>query len=430
MAGHDSSSDGSHLSWKLVERPSVLLFGALVTALVFASGLVGVWMTEGEHLGPAACVYATLRLFVFHGEPTWLSHHNDGWGFVAVAAFAGPALTAAFVAILIRQVVRFIRDRQWITAERHVVILGCGREGVRWARFFRAADSAPIVLIDRSDQGEYQSGAREVGATIMAADMQDATSWRRAAIAKSRVVVVTTGNEIANISTARAIEQHTGPNGPRIFCRVVSQALLFSMKRTARKTASRIRYFNVYDFVAQDTLAAAVSAVAEDRTRPIHLIICGFGRFGQAVLHAASLLPDLPPRLAGIDVVDLKADELLGEYRFSAPDTDDAVLRGACARRSGILNPDLWDQLLALHPGATKLVYICTDNDVTNLVHALAIQRLLRKKAEGQAVLVTRQVENPQTGEPGILYASTAESTDEQIRRLVADTSMGAHVKT
>ncbi|HEX7956641.1 MAG TPA: hypothetical protein VF508_06850, partial [Pyrinomonadaceae bacterium] len=89
----------------------------------------------------------------------------------------------------------------------------------------------------------------------------------------------------------------------------------------------------------------------------------------------------------------------------------------------GVLSHDLWAELLDKPAGALRLVFICTDNDVTNLVHALAIQRLVRKK-EGQnvsAIVVMRQFERPLSSEPGLLYATLGESTDAQIERLLGE---------
>ena len=89
--------------------------------------------------------------------------------------------------------------------------------------------------------------------------------------------------------------------------------------------------------------------------------------------------------------------------------------------RSGILSQQLWDKLLVESAGALRVIFICTDNDVTNLVHALAIRRLVvkRKSEDIRAILIMRQYERPQKSEGGLLYATMGESTDEQIARLI-----------
>lgn len=418
---HGPLSDLSHFSWQRAERPWFRVAGAVITLLVFAAGVYGTYLAEGHEVGIVACIYATCKFFLFHGEHSllsWPKHSAAAVALMSIAAFIGPILTTAVVALLVRQIAAVIRDRQSVNETGHIVILGCGREGFHWGKYLRNALKLPIVFVNRDAEGPQLGQARAISGIVLIGDMRDQEVRRRAAIHESKIVVVCTGNELSNIDTARAIEHETEPTGPRIFCRVVSQSLLFSMNRSARKSASRIRYFNIYDFVANDAIQATPKG-----TDPVHLIICGFGRFGQAVLHAAGKDADLFRRLSAVHVVDLRANELLEEYTFSAPDADDQILKLAKPNRSGILNHELWTKLLGEPAEALRLVFICTDNDVTNFVHALAIQRLVRKMESQniRAIVVMRQFERPLISEAGLLYATMGESTDTQIEGLIAE---------
>lgn len=429
---HGPLSDLSHITWQRAERRWFRVLGAAVTLLVFSAGFAGLLLAEGERLGPVACLYATFKFFLFHGEAESLSREHGplAVALVSVAAFGGPVLTTAVIALLVRQLATVLRDRQAVRASGHAVVFGSDREGVHWGSYLCRAHKLPVVFVDQKDEGPQHGRARALGKALLVGDMRDAATRRRAAVHRSKFVVVCTGNEVANIDTARAIEREArergdGAGGPTVFCRVSSQSLLYSMYRSARESSSQIRYFNIYDFVARDAIRATLESAAgagKDFGR-VHLIICGFGRFGQAVLHEAGADEALFPRLAAVDVVDLRADELLSEYRFSAPRSDEAVLGLTSPRRSGVLSRGLWDELLAQAAGALRLVFICTDNDVTNLVHALAIQRLVLRRESGKvrAIVVLRQFERPLSSEAGLLYASMGESTDAQIERLIAD---------
>jgi voltage-gated potassium channel Kch len=476
----------------------------VITLLVFSSGLTGFLILdarkEGEKLGLLDCIYATCKLFLFHGEAESLSwHHEPHYAviFISIAAFLGPLLSAAVLVLLVGQIAARILDQQGVRVSGHAVILGSGREGIHWANYldekrrlqFRivnrngegphpswarsiingllnranylhAKRQFPIVVVNRNGEGPQLGRAREISKALLIGDMTDKRTRDRAAVLKSKMVVVCSGDELANIDTARAIEEDlrapnnthkrfllfrviswigslsqqpawaTGSNGPLIFCRVVSQSLLFFMKESANKerTPSRIRYFNIYDFVARDKVQEIQKPASDESPRikagPVHLIICGFGRFGQAVLHAAGKDETLFSRLAAVDIVDLHAESLLEEYRFSAPDTDDRILDEARtkARQFGILNRKLWDEVLDTPTGAQRLVFICTDNDVTNLEHALAIKRRKGKQNQDiRTIVVMRQLVGPAHREKGLSYATMDHSTDEQIRLLIAD---------
>ena len=432
---HGPLSDLSNITRRYLDRTWFRVAGAVITLLVFSAGLAGFLMLDkdNEELGVLGCIYATCKLFLFHGEAESLSwHHGHHFAvtLISIAAFGGPVLTTAVLALFVGQVANMIRDRQSVHATGHAVILGCGREGLHWAKYLHGKRELTIVVVNRNEEGPQLGAARAISKAVLIGDMTVEQTRQRAAIPESEMVVICTGDELANIDTARAVETETGRGGPMIFCRVVSQALLFSMIDSAKNSSSRIRYFNIYDFVANDAIRRTLEKDAGDK--PVHLIICGFGRFGQAVLHAAGQDAVLFNRLSAVDVVDLHADELLNEYKFSAPEEDYAILNEertappktplTLAQQSGILNDVLWAQLLKEPAEALRLVFICTDKDVTNLVHAMAIERLVKKDHQHiRAIVVMRQLERPQNEKESIVYATMSHSTDEQIARLIGE---------
>ena len=486
---HGPLSDLSNLTSRYATRTWFRVAGAVITLLVFSTGLTGFLICDSKEnkLGLLGCIYATCKLFLFHGEAESLSwHHEPHYAviFISIAAFLGPLLSAAVLVLLVGQVAARILDQQGVRVSGHAVILGCGREGIHWANYLdqkrrlqfgvannksegpqlgwvrstikklvnwanyqHAKRQFPIVVVNRNGEGPQLGRAREISKALLIGDMTDERTRERAAVLKSKMVVVCTGNELANIDTARATEEEAKKanlDGPMIFCRVVSQSLLFHMLRSAEDSSSRIRYFNIYDFVANDAIRATLERDARDkpaRTDPsrVHLIICGFGRFGQAVLHAAGADRKLFNRLSAVDIVDLHADDLLDAYKFSAPEEDYRILNDlyrplsedppAPARkklteacRFGILNNNLWATLLKKPAGALRLVFICTDNDVTNLEYALAIERLVKKKHQDiQAIVVMRQFERPQNKGDDIVYATMTQSTNSQIAELIAE---------
>jgi voltage-gated potassium channel Kch len=423
----------SKLTSRYADRTWFRVAGAVITLLVFASGFTGLMIEEGKERGPLVCLYETCEFFLFHGNAALLSLPPGPHGkvpviLIGIAAFGGPLLSAVVLVLLVGQISAVILDRQGVRAANHVVILGCGREGLHWAKYLREKHKATIVVVNRNEEGPHIGEARAVSKAVLIGDMRVKRTRERAAVAKSKMVVISSGNEVANIDTARAIASETDADGPMIFCRVVSQALLFRMREGTKESSHRIRYFNIYDIVAHYTVGRTLQEAKKKKpggnAARLHLIICGFGRFGQAVLHAAGANAELFKRLEKVHVVDVRAKDLLDEYQFSAPEGDQAILRRTEAKPSGILSHDLWIALQQDPPGAQRLVFICTDNDVNNLVQALAIQRLLLANAKAdrdvQAIVVMRQFESSMEID-GLLSATMGQSTDEQIERLISE---------
>ena len=138
---HGPLSGLSSITRRRAERTWFRVAGAVVTLLVFSAGFVGTWMREGEELGPLACLYTTCKLFLFHGEASllsWQQHHpydQAAVGLISIAAFGGPVLTAAVIALLVQQLATVIRDRHSVRASGHAVILGTDREGLHWGEY-------------------------------------------------------------------------------------------------------------------------------------------------------------------------------------------------------------------------------------------------------------------------------------------------------
>jgi voltage-gated potassium channel Kch len=423
----------SKLTSRYADRTWFRVAGIVITLLVFASGFTGLMMEEGKERGPLVCLYETCEFFLFHGNGASLSlqhwpHDKAPVILISIAAFGGPLLSAVVLVLLVGQISAVILDRQGVRAANHVVILGCGREGLHWAKYLHKNHKSTIVVVNRNEDGPHIGEAKAISKAVLIGDMRVQRTRERASVATAKMVVISSGNEVANIDTARAIADETSPDGPIIFCRIVSQALLFLMTEGTMASSSRIRYFNIYDIVAHDTVGLTLEAAKEkkpggDATR-LHLIICGFGRFGQAVLHAAGANSELFKRLDKVHIVDLRAKDLLDEYAFSAPEGDGAILEKTHAKPSGILSKALWTALQQDPAGAQRLVFICTDNDVNNLVNALAIQRLLdantKPDRDVQPVVVMRQFESTMKIQ-GMVSATMGQSTDGEIERLIAE---------
>jgi hypothetical protein len=185
--------------------------------------------------------------------------------------------------------------------------------------------------------------------------------------------------------------------GPVVFCRIDAPDLL-----ATRPKDTGLHYFSFYQWVARRTLARVVSLPGGPSGEAFHLVIAGFGHFGQAVLRAA--LTDYFAKIAQISVVDKDAAELLEAFRFAAPAEWNGPLARAVARQQNLLNASLWKEF---NVGASQLpihIWVCTDNDRTNLTWAASLRRHVDQHVK--CVIVCRQTEDAPESELSIHFAS------------------------
>jgi Trk K+ transport system NAD-binding subunit len=269
------------------------------TLAAVALGL-GAW---GFHLHHAAvgqrstwsdAIYLSLQLFTMNsgavgGSVEWQ---------LEVARFLAPLATAgaAARALAVFFYERFQGGVLRLFGHDHIIICGVGRKGAALVEELRRRDHW-VVVIESDPTLHGLERCRALGATVLIGSASDPWVLRRACVWRARALVAVTGTDGANIETA--VCAHTlnaGRTDGRLRCVVhlVDRELRDMLARTEmasrRDDPFELVLFNIYEMCARvmmDDLAAARGGDAFG-ARPEHLVIVGFGEFGQSLVREAA----------------------------------------------------------------------------------------------------------------------------------------------
>jgi Trk K+ transport system NAD-binding subunit len=125
--------------------------------------------------------------------------------FVSLLRISGAALTAAFTAIVTQYLLRArfggAFETRRIPDGGHVVVCGLGNVGYRVVEELLAAE-ARVVVIEADRNNRFLASARRLGAAVVSGDATVPEVLRQARADTARAVVVTTGQELANVEVA------------------------------------------------------------------------------------------------------------------------------------------------------------------------------------------------------------------------------------
>ena len=364
---------GGRSAW----RP--LVWRALAFLTVFAIGwaglLSGVRVTERDldAVGVAASAYYALGLFVMGGLDVGTPFGGPAWGraLLWTAYFAAPLITAsALIEAAVRLVgplalkVRRLRD--------HVVVGGAGRLAVLYVRQLRRRDPRRmVVVVERSPNHAALSELRDVHrAVVVTGDITDDGLLQRIRVDRARRALFLTGDDFANLDAAAKALRLAPELGGRI---VVHVSDLGFMRETADSSVARgSQIFNGHEFAAthlvQEHLLARFHATPE---RDL-VVLAGFGRFGQTVLHQLQV-----HALGSFDevlIIDEDASKNARSFEEEPGFADDytrSIIDG------DILDPDIWERVGAKvrASGPPPVVILGSGVDGTNLHAAMLVRK-------------------------------------------------------
>jgi voltage-gated potassium channel Kch len=396
LAYHDLTH---RTAWAVSVFSSALLLGAL-----------GLWFIGKS---PLQALYGSLQLFGVNGNPDWLGPRSGSWA-VTIVAFVAPFITLSILSLMVARLLDLVRSIP-LARRNHVVMIGGGRVGLQWVKAFQSLADAPsrILVIDPSPDRAVmamEAGPRSKPRCIVV--QVDARSRLAQQICRwdaARAVVVCTGQDVLNVELARSIAAAT--EVPKIYCRVDATDLLATLS-----DSPRVRHFSFNRWVAESSLRELMAPPVLGADQQFHLVLAGFGHFGQAVLAVA--LEKFGARIAGITVIDTDATDLLAAFRFSAPPKWADALGRATALKQNLLSAPLWNELRTKQGNLPLHVWLCTDNDRTNLTWAGSVRRHLGEDAK--CVVVCRQTDDSPAEQHDIRFASFRTSNiSEAIRHLL-----------
>jgi hypothetical protein len=348
---------------------------AVLFCAAWAALIAGVGVSERDLAGTglAEKAYYALGLFVLGGLDIGVPAGGPPVARVLLwsAYFVAPVITAS---ALLEAAVRLIGPLALRVRplKGHVVLGGAGRLSLLYVRKLRKSDPRrTVVVVEQNANNPLLSELRDLHrAVIINGDIASDTVLRGLRMQHAHRVLLMTGDDFANLDAAAKILRLAPDLAGDI---VVHVSNLGFMRETAESSVARdCEIFNGHEF-------AAVNLVREHLVGRFHgtpysdlVVLAGFGRFGQSVLH------QLQQHAAGsfdhVVIIDEHATRNARVFEDEpgfAEDYDRAVIDG------DLLDPEIWtriDDVIRAH-GHDPVVVLGSGNDGTNLHAALSVQK-------------------------------------------------------
>jgi voltage-gated potassium channel Kch len=356
-----------------------ILGRGLAFLAVFLAGFVGlslgVEVSERDisEAGPAARAYYALGLFVLGGLDLGTPHGGSALGIALLWAsyFLAPVITAsALLEAAFRMMaplalrVRRLKD--------HVVIAGAGGLALLYLRKLRQTDRrTSVVVVDRNPSNPHLGELHDVyGAVLVTGDITSDAVLSRLQLGRARRALLLTGDDFSNLDAAAKM-LHLAPQlGGRI---VVHVADLDFLRRVAETSVARAcETFNSHEFAAVYLVREHLVKRFESTAYRDLVILAGFGRFGQTVLH--QLQEHARGLFGSVVIVDFDAAQsarLFAEQSGFAPGYEREIIDGdlrdplVCRRISEAIQAN----------GREPVIVVGSGDDGTNLQAALSLIR-------------------------------------------------------
>jgi voltage-gated potassium channel Kch len=355
------------LMWRMVAF-------AIVYLVAVAGFSIGVGVTERDLVGTglAEKAYYALGLFVLGGLDIGTPVGGPLVGRVMLwsAYFIAPVIT---VSALVEAALRLIgplgmRVRR---PSDHVVIGGAGRLALLYVRKLRAQDPRrTIVVVDSSPTHPYLRELRDTHrALIVHGDIASDQMLGGLRLDRAHRVLLLTGDDFANLdAAAKALTIAPGLSG-RI---VVHVSDLGFMRQTSGSSVARhCDVFNGHEFAA--TYLVQEHLLKRFRATPHSdlVVLAGFGRFGQTVLHQLqqNALGSFS-RVVIIDGHSVRSVKGFADDPGFADGFERDVLDG------DLRDPEVWSRVrnIVRSHGHSPVVILGSGDDGTNLHAALRVR--------------------------------------------------------
>lgn len=351
-----------------------LAFVVVYVAAVAALSL-GVGVSERDLIGADIFTraYYALGLFVLGGLDLGVP---TGGGAVPRSVlwftyFAAPIITAsALLETAMRLLVPLARRVRPPTD--HIVLGGAGRLSLMYLRELRRRGSNRFVILVEQDRNHRAFGdlRGEERVQLLRGDITSDAVLRGLNLGEAHRVLLLTGDDFANLdAAARILKLAPGLTG-RIVAHVSELGFL---RQTAGSSVARhCDVFNGHEFAAKHLVREHLADRFIRTPYRDLVVMAGFGRFGQTVLH--ELQKAAPGMFGPVVILDERASRNARAFEEEPGFTNDyerAVIDG------DILDPDVWrdiSETVSLE-SRPPVVIVGSGDDRTNLHAALAVSR-------------------------------------------------------
>ncbi len=247
-----------------------------------------------------------------------------------IAKLTGLAASLLLIIQVIQLMLREERDAGRIKKmERHVIVCGLGWHGLKAVRQLRA-DNERVVAIEKAPAPDDVEACRQLDVIVLTGDatQRDVLNYARVSSAKSLLAVCPEDNTNCEIAAVtQQLRKEAQREGAPLPCRVqvgsmeAREAFQQLVNQAGESRSVQVRFFDSYDPEARQLVAEGLpidhDGIRPGDTRPVHLVIIGFGLMGRAVaVRAAQLGVFATEQKLKISVIDRVAEEHGKALRF------------------------------------------------------------------------------------------------------------------
>lgn len=349
----------------------------------------------GHHCAGTPCVFPTAleqfeRSFdLVRGRGSFI-FGKDPWQLV-LAQWLVPLAALLTAAKLFLQSLR--RDLKVAFARRsrdHVIVCGLGETGRAIAEQMREAGER-VVAVDLDATSINALAVEDGGAPVLQGDAKSAATLRIAGLRRAKALVVTTGNDAANLEIALAAAQRAGTafleSGKLVIAPEMRTDWLYEhfLSRSATGLSTErvdFQIFNHSEIVARAlnrrAFVLARAAAQADRSE---IVVIGFGDMGRAVV-AQGLLTGFarPGHHLEVAVFDADPEAAHAKFRTLYPGADTFATIVATKARLTEQEPEQCGLLDSAFARGIVAVFVCLPNEDHALFVATQARGLLDRQ--------------------------------------------------
>ena len=356
-----------------------ILWRGLAFAITYlaavAALLSGVGVTERSlaESGLAEVAYYSIGLFVLGGLDigTPVGGPLFGRALLWSVYFIAPVITAS---ALIEATARLISPLALRVRplNDHIVLAGAGRLTLLYVRKLRNQDpSRSIVVVERNPNHPSLVELRELyRAVVVIGDITRDEVLQRLRLGRAHKVLLMTGDDFANLDAAARILRLAPERAGDL---IVHVSDLGFMRETADSSVARgCEIFNGQEFAARYLVQEHLLGRFEATPYEDLVVLAGFGRFGQTVLH--QLQEHARGSFGEVVIIDEHAVENVRTFEYQIGFGDDyerSVIDG------DILAPDIWTRIGEAidEDGNDPVIVLGCGDDSTNLHAAFLVSK-------------------------------------------------------
>lgn len=357
-----------------------MFWRTFLLAFVIACGLTAMYLGAGfserpdvEYADLSTRVYYTLGLFVLGGLDLGTPTGDTTFAryLMWFTYFAAPAITTASV---IEGVLRAVAPARWRLRRLrgHIIVVGCGRTGRLYlSRLRESRRHKSVLMIDIRPDHPAIDEIREVHkAQFLSGDIRDEAVLDGLRLEYADRVFLFTGDDFANLDAAARIKARV----PKLAARTVVHVadLYFYRLMSCTPLAASCKLVNKHLIAAEELVRTELLSYFQ-RTEPRDMVVlAGFGRFGQTVLH--ELQRHAEGQFDRVVIIDTRAGEAVARFQAQVGFSDFYTHRVV---EGDLRDPRLWQDVEELADAAPVFI-IGSGDDSTNLSTALWIASAYR----------------------------------------------------